>query len=195
MEISETPCRPIADASTPLNLQDQPALTDDRHLRRLFKFERGRAGLHLSVVDCHEMLAELAAFNAQLFAQRCLTFTTECQVASEGYFDRELVSEVLNSVLNNAFCHAHTKITVSCDIRDGYTVFSILDDGAGYAPKLLIADLDQACPTSYRHGNTGRDLYIARRVAAMHEHRGRRGRIALRDGLGNGGACFELWLP
>ena len=168
---------------------------DLMHLLGLFKFERTRAAVHLSVVDCHELLAELAAFNAELLAQRGIILVTECRLASEGYFDRELVLGVLNSVVNNAFRHAQTGVTVTCDVRDGYTVFSIADDGAGYAPKLLVADFDQPGPSAHRHSNTGLGLYFARRIAAMHEHRGRQGRVALRNEADNGGGCFELWLP
>lgn len=160
----------------PLNLKDQAM------------------AVQLSVVDCHALLAELAAFDTEVHAQRGITLTVECRVASEGYFDRELVLGVLKSILKGAFHHAHTRITVTCEIRDGYTVFSILDDGAGYAPKLLVADPDQPGATAYRHGDTGLGLYFARRIAAMHEHRGRQGRIALRDAPDDGGR-FELWLP
>ncbi len=168
---------------------------DLMHLLGLFKFERTRAAVQLSVVDCHALLAELAGFNAPLLAQRGIALTTDCRLAGEGYFDRELVIDVLNSIVNNAFRHAHAQVTVSCDVRDGYTVFAIADDGGGYAPKLLAADLDQPEVTAYRHGNTGLGLYFARRIAAMHEHRGRQGRIELRDAAVNGGGCFELWLP
>ncbi len=168
---------------------------DLMHLLGLFKFERTRAAVQLSVVDCHELLAELAAFNEELLAQRGIALTTDCRLAGEGYFDRELVIGVLNSIVNNAFRHAHAKVVVTCEVRDGYTVFSIVDDGAGYAPKLLAADLDQPGMTAYRHGNTGLGLYFARRIAAMHEHRGRQGRVELRNAADHGGGCFELWLP
>lgn len=168
---------------------------DLMHLLGLFKFERTRAAVQFTVVDCHELLAELAAFNAELLAQRGIALGTECRLASEGYFDRELVLGVLNSIVNNAFRHARARVAVTCEIRDGYTVFSITDDGAGYAPRLLASDLDEPGTTAYRHGNTGLGLYFARRIAAMHEHRGRQGRVVLRNDSHGGGGCFELWLP
>ncbi|MGE0226736.1 MAG: sensor histidine kinase [Acetobacteraceae bacterium] len=168
---------------------------DLMHLLGLFKFERTRATVRFAVVDCHELLEELMAFNAALLAQRGITLVTECRLANEGYFDRELVLGVLNSVVNNAFRHARSRVAVTCDVRDGYTVFSIIDDGAGYAPRLLGAAPAEPGGTTYRHGNTGLGLYFARRIAAMHEHRGRHGRVALRNDPESGGGCFELWLP
>lgn len=168
---------------------------DLMHLLGLFKFERTRAAVSFQVIDCHELLAELAAFNAELLAQRGIALITECRLASEGYFDRELVLGVLNSVVNNAFRHARSRVMVTNEIRDGYTVFSIVDDGAGYAPKLLAHAPDEPGATTYRQGNTGLGLYFARRIAAMHEHRGRCGRVQLRNDPDGGGGCFELWLP
>jgi len=168
---------------------------DLMHLLGLFKFERTRAAVCFQVVDCHELLAELAAFNEALLAQRGIALVTDCRLAAEGYFDRELVLGVLNSVVNNAFRHARTGVVVAAEIRDGYTVFSVADDGAGYAPRLLAQDLEEPGATAYRHGNTGLGLYFARRIAAMHEHRGRQGRVVLRNDVVSGGGCFELWLP
>lgn len=168
---------------------------DLMHLLGLFKFERTRAAIHFQVIDCHELLAELAAFNAELLAQRGIALATECRLAGEGYFDRELVLGVLNSVVNNAFRHARQQVTVTCEVRDGYTVFSIVDDGPGYTPKLLAHTPDEPGATAYRQGNTGLGLYFARRIAAMHEHRGRRGHVQLRNDPVSGGGCFELWLP
>ena len=87
---------------------------------------------------------------------------------------------------------AYTQVAVTCEVRDGYTVFPIMDDGAGHTPWLPAADLEQTGVTAYRHGSTGLGLYFARRIAAMHEHRGRQGRVGLRNAAESGGGCFEL---
>jgi signal transduction histidine kinase len=165
------------------------------HLLGLFKFDRMRAAVQLSVVDCQELLDEIAAYNGELLAARGITLDIRPAGAPEGYFDRELVLGVLNSVVNNAFRHARARVGVRCEVHDGHTFFSVVDDGPGYGPRLLDATGEEPGTTSYGNGNTGLGLYFARRIAAMHEHRGRRGRVVLRNDSPSGGGCFELWLP
>ena len=164
------------------------------HLLGLFKFERAHAGINLQVVDCDALLAEIAAFNTDLLAARGIRLSTECGDASEGYFDRELVQGVINSIVNNAFHHACKQVTVSCEVHDGYTVLAVADDGPGYGPKLLAMEAAPGA-TAYTHGNTGLGLYFARRIAAMHQHRERCGRVVLSNQGFAGGGRFELWLP
>ncbi len=164
------------------------------HLLGLFKLERTHQPIRLTVVDCRDLLDELYAFNAELLARQGITLAIESRLASEGYFDRELVLGVMNSIVNNAFRHAQSQVLVVCEVRDGYTVLTVEDDGPGYAPKLLAVVDDQPGATTYRHGNTGLGLYFARRIARLHEHRGRHGRVVLRN-TPRGGGCFELWLP
>lgn len=165
------------------------------HLLGLFKFDRTRAAVQLAVVDCRELLDEIVAYNGDLLAARGIRLDIRHAGDAEGYFDRELVLGVLNSVVNNAFRHARAGVEVSCEVQDGHTVFRVLDDGPGYGPRLLDAAGDTPGATSYGNGNTGLGLYFARRIAAMHEHRGRRGRVVLRNDGPGGGGCFELWLP
>lgn len=155
-----------------------------------FKLERGRALVHPAVVDCEDLLAELVAYNAELLASRDIALeAAECRVA-EGYFDRGLVAGVLNAVINNTYRFARSRVTLSCELDEGYTVFRVLDDGEGYGPKML-SNAPQD-PTEHSHRSTGLGLFFARRVAELHQHRDRIGRVVLSN---RPGGCFELWLP
>jgi two-component system sensor histidine kinase SenX3 len=165
------------------------------HLLGLLEFERRQAAPHAQVVDCERLLAEVAAVNAGLLAQRGIQLSTTCRDAIEGYFDRTLVLGVLNSVVNNAYRHARSRVDIACEVQDGYTVLSVTDDGVGYAPRLLGHDVRTVGASNFHSGNTGLGLFFARRVAALHEHRGRHGQVVLRTQDGDGGGRFELWLP
>ncbi len=168
---------------------------DLMHLLGLYKAERAGFRLHAEVVNCEELLEEVHAFNVELLARRGIALHAHCGSAVEGFFDRELVRGVVNSIVNNAFKHAISRVEIGCEVHDGYTVLSVDDDGAGYAPKLLAANDLAPGPSNYRSGNTGLGLFFARRIAALHEHRGRRGRIVLGNESHCGGGRFELWLP
>lgn len=155
-----------------------------------FKLERGSALVRPAVVDCEDLIAELVAYNTDLLASRGIALeASECRVA-EGYFDRGLVAGVLNAVINNTYRFALSRVTLSCQLEEGYTVFRVLDDGEGYGPKML-TNVPQD-PTEHSHRSTGLGLFFARRVAELHQHRDRVGRVVLSN---RPGGCFELWLP
>jgi signal transduction histidine kinase len=97
---------------------------------------------------------------------------------------------VLNAVINNAFRFARSRVRLTCEVQEGYTVFSVIDDGEGYGPKMLSNPPHE--PAEHSHRSTGLGLFFARRVAELHQHRERSGQVVLSN---RGGGCFELWLP
>ena len=168
---------------------------DLMHLLGLYKFERARQVVNPVVVDCAEFLAELAAYNEALLTSRGLKFTIECRGAVEGFFDRDLIMGILNSTLNNTYNFAESEVLVSCEVIEGYTVFAVRDDGPGYGPKVLKSSGQHAGRTDYATGSTGLGLYFARRIAEMHCHRGRPGKVVINNDGIRGGGCLQLWLP
>ena len=168
---------------------------DLMHLLGLYKAERKDFRLCAEVVQCEEILEEIQAFNADLLARRSISLEVFCPPLLEGYFDRELVRGVLNSVVNNAFRYASSRVELAGEVKDGYTVLRVDDDGAGYTPRLVEAGNAGPGRSNYHNGATGLGLFFARRIAALHEHRGRRGHITLSNGSRIGGGRFELWIP
>jgi signal transduction histidine kinase len=166
------------------------------HLLGLYKLERSGCGIARDIVDCDELILELEAHNDPLLASRGISFASGADDSIEGYFDRELVLGILNSAINNAQRYARGTVRVAANIDDGYTVLSVDDDGVGYPGDVLEeCRSGQFGKTSYRGGSTGLGLFFARRIASMHRHRDRVGRVTLsNDGIG-GGASFRLWLP
>lgn len=164
---------------------------DLMNLLGLYKLERGAPLVVPDVVDCAELLAELVAYNMPLLASRGIMLDVEECAAAEGYFDRGLVLGVLNSVLNNTYRHAKSRVSLGCAVHEGYTIFTVEDDGDGYPPAILDSDLTTPCDGSSA-GSTGLGLYFARRVAELHRHRDRHGRVELSN---RPGSCFQLFLP
>lgn len=168
---------------------------DLMHLLGLYKFERSRQVVNPSVVDCEEFLLELTAYNESLLTSRGLKFAAECRGAVEGFFDRDLIMGILNSTLNNTYNFAESEVEVSCETIEGYTVFSVRDDGPGYGLKVLKGGGEQMGRTDYATGSTGLGLYFARRITEMHCHRGRPGKVVLDNEGIRGGGRLQLWLP
>jgi len=165
------------------------------HLLGLYKLERSKQGICPAIVDCEELLLELGAYNGPLLEARGIHFESDPGDSIEGYFDRDLVIGILNSVINNAQRYANNTIRVSCGVDDGFTVLTVADDGEGYADEMLDCSELEMGSTDYSSGSTGLGLYFARRIAELHCHRNRTGRVTLsNDGI-NGGGSFRLWLP
>jgi len=168
------------------------ASTELVNLLGMYKLQRGSRLVHPAVVDCAELLAELVAYNLPLLSSRGVEIEVDTCEADEGFFDRNLVMSVLNAAINNTFRYARQRVTLGCRVKEGYTVFSVTDDGAGYPAALVGTDFSAVGTGDRRMGGTGLGLYFASRVAGLHTHRDRVGRVETSN---RPGACFELYLP
>lgn len=108
------------------------------------------------------------------------TLTLTCEVIDEWALDRDLVLDMLNNAVQNAGRHARATIHLSVREDDGGLCFRIDDDGEGFAELPPLA---------------GTGLLVAGQLAALHQRRGRPGRLHLGNDSALGGARFELWLP
>lgn len=178
-----------------LQLEARRINDDLMHLLGLYKLERSKQLICPTIVDCEDLLVEINAYNRPLFESRGLRLELDPGDSLEGYFDRELVIGILNSVINNAQRYAHAVVRVSCGIEDGYTVIKVDDDGDGYADKILDRPAINPGATNYTDGSTGLGLFFASRIAELHRHRNRAGRVTLSNEGIEGGGSFRLWLP
>lgn len=147
------------------------------------------------VMDAHspsDFLEDLYAEARALAAGR-LQVEMDCSVdvSAFWFFDRELVHGALMNAVHNALQHARSRVVLALGMEQGMLCFSVRDDGAGYPPGLLQADL--TAPRAASAG-TGLGLYFAQAVAKAHENKGRPGRVMLCN-TAEGGAQFNLLLP
>lgn len=112
--------------------------------------------------------------------------STDVRVDTEWPLSRSLIEETLVNATQNAARFAKSAIEVRALQREGMLVFEVNDDGPGFH-----ADAES---------DHGIGLFIAQRVAQLHNHLGsdgkaRQGRLALSNGGALGGALFSLELP
>ncbi|MFE7353667.1 ATP-binding protein [Streptomyces sp. NPDC057543] len=106
---------------------------------------------------------------------------------------RGQLARVIGNLLDNAERHAEHAVTVSVRGERGSVVVAVTDDGVGVPPEEReriferFVRLDDA--RTRDEGGAGLGLAIARDVAVRHG-----GRLTV-DGVREGGARFELWLP
>ena len=185
----------VAPQLTALQTEARRINHDLMHLLGLYKLGLSKHGINPAIVDCAELVTELGAYNEPLLSSCGLRFEADVAESGEGYFDRELVLGILNSVINNAQRYARDTVRVACKIDDGYTVLSVEDDGDGYPGEMLTRKNIKPGLTNYTAGSTGLGLFFASRIAELHRHRDRIGRVTLsNDGI-EGGGSFRLWLP
>ncbi|MBI5740314.1 MAG: HAMP domain-containing histidine kinase [Nitrospirae bacterium] len=163
-------------------------------LLTLYKMDNDQFSVNISQYPVAELIGETVLQNRPLLDFKGIELVTECDEDLIWFFDRELVSGVVNNVLNNAFRYAKTRIKIRAVEDKGRLVLSIEDDGGGYPASMLGEDVG-ATGVNFRTGSTGLGLYFASLLAAMHKNKGREGSIALSNGGEYGGGCFTITLP
>ena len=101
-------------------------------------------------------------------------------IPSFWFFDDYLTRMALEAALNNALRFARTEVKLSCDLRDGFLVFCVADDGPGLGT--------EGAPS------TGLGTALCQSIARAHKNGARTGKLVLRN-RPEGGTLFELWLP
>jgi signal transduction histidine kinase len=101
----------------------------------------------------------------------------------------------LGTILNNAQRYSRKKVVISASEVDGYLLFCIEDDGAGYPQHLLNADLSNQADLNWVSGNTGLGLYFVAAIAGFHKNRDKSGFVKIDNHSRLGGARFSLYLP
>lgn len=112
-----------------------------------------------------------------------------------GYFDRDLLTGVLNNTINNAIRYTRSRIRLSAREDNQYLVLTVEDDGQGYPESMLEAPSQIHKGISFATGSTSLGLFFAGSIAKMHQQNDRNGFICLKNGGELGGGIFEIWLP
>lgn len=107
------------------------------------------------------------------------------------FFDDALARLALGNALHNACRHAVKQVNVSAYEQNQQLVFEIVDDGAGF-PDAVISRAG-TLPSSASKAGTGLGLYLAYRIAYLHQLKEQHGAIML-DNTSQG-ARFRMMLP
>lgn len=164
-------------------------------LLTIYKVGKGLHSLSISYHSVFEMLEEIMLVNQELLALKGIDIGINCPDDLFGFFDREMITGVLNNILNNAFRYANSRILLRGALDDGYLVLSVEDDGSGY-PESMLANVEKPVDkVSFTTGSTGLGLYFSSLVAQLHSNNGKAGTIVVENGGEYGGGCFSIRIP
>jgi signal transduction histidine kinase len=170
----------------------------NRHLIQLLTLYKIGNSQYFLNIDEHfidELFEDVALENEMLLNARGINLEIQCEDGLSGYFDRELICGVINTIVNNAYRYARKTVRLVGCQRDGYLTLSVEDDGPGYPATMLQENSSQNTSINFASGGTGLGLYFAGKVAALHKADERHGYTETSNkGINNGG-CFEIHLP
>ena len=161
----------------------------------LYKMQNSQYLFNLSYNSVLDFIEENILYHKSILDFRGINIEIECPDDLFCFFDRELVSGVINNVINNLFKYTKDKIKVRAQSKNGYVVINIDDNGGGYPDFLITADKPVNESICFETGSTGLGLYFASIIAAMHENNGKKGFISVNNNGEYGSGRFEIFLP
>jgi len=165
-----------------------------RQLTDLLLFQRQKEGRMKANVDSAsptDTLRDLRAEYHELFPQLTLELDDSAAPAF-GFYDAALVRLALANAMHNACVHARSQVRLAVAQQDGWLTFSIQDDGEGFSSERLAMEIIE--PGTISERGTGLGLFLAHKIAELHELDGRSGRVELANAE-CGGGLFRLRLP
>jgi signal transduction histidine kinase len=170
------------------NVDRQVKTVDD--VLDLSRLRAGKRKAELETVEPGALAEELAREAALRGSAKPLSLDLPCRLPSVPA-DPELLGQALRQLLDNAFRHAASAVTLRVEPDGDGVLFTVADDGAGVPPERLdslFADFSrgEAVPGAPRGSGLG--LAICREIANAHG-----GRVWAENG--QPGARFRLRLP
>jgi signal transduction histidine kinase len=149
--------------------------------------------------DYHELddfLQAQLALHEEVLNSRGITARYQVdELASPGFFDRDLIGSVVSNVVVNAVRYAHQDIVIAAAHVGGQLAISVNDDGPGFPLQMIEQQTENELGLNQRTGSTGLGLYFAAQIADQHQRQGVRGHIELANGGELGGGLFTIFLP
>lgn len=161
----------------------------------LYRVNNSEYALNITENDVYEVLEECYLENEGVMSLKGIDFELACSNDLMGFFDLELVTGMINSVINNAYKYANSKIRIGATREDGYLTLFVEENGDGYPDFMLHGKSDAQHQVSFKTGSTGLGLLFASTIAGMHEHQGKTGYITTTNEGIDGGGRFALHLP
>lgn len=161
----------------------------------MYKIDEQKFSLLEDEYTAMDLIQEAKAQQDRLSKLQNIEVRIDCNEDLLCYCDYQHVSNALGSILNNAQRYARQVVMMSASQVEGYLRFSIEDDGDGYPPHLLNADLSDQSQLDWVSGNTGLGLYFVAAIAQFHKNREKTGFVKIDNQSQLGGARFSLYLP
>lgn len=106
--------------------------------------------------------------------------------------DREMLTQVLHNVLNNAAKHSSTRVSIDCQVNEEGESLTVVisDDGPGIASEHHEAIFEKYGKVDHSGSGSGLGLYISRQMVELHH-----GRIHVDSENAGGGTRIVIELP
>jgi len=164
-------------------------------LLTLYKIDKSQLTLNIDYQSVYDFIEETVQYNKPLLDSKGIRIEVSCREDLSWFFDRELISGVINNVLNNTFRYTKDAIRISAGESEGFLFVRIEDNGRGYPEYLTNTMPNAPLKTSFSTGGTGLGLYFASLVVKMHRNKEREGYILINNNGIDGGGCFTIFLP
>ena len=164
----------------------------------LYKLNQKFFSPHMDEYEIDDFVDELIIHNMPYSEAKQVTLRKQCDLNPDEtwYFDRDLLSSMVNSVINNALRYAKSTIVISAKLGDGRLVIDVEDDGEGYSDSFVNGWKDRdSSGFDYESQSTGLGLYFAEKVAQAHVRDDLQGDVLLGQSELLNGAKFSLVLP
>lgn len=145
--------------------------------------------VNADTVNPADFLAIVAAEFGELFPNLCIRVDVEHAPVC-AFFDDALVRLALTNAVHNACRHALACVQISACLQDAMLVLEVRDDGPGFPDGVLLSG--GQLPTATSGTGTGLGLYLAQKIAGLHQLNGRHGYIELSN---ESGGRFRMFLP
>lgn len=161
----------------------------------MYKIDSQKFSLLIDEYPAIDIIREAVDQQARLSRLNNIALQIECDEEVMCYCDYPNVSNALAAVLNNALRYTRQTVLISVSEENGYLRIAIEDDGEGYPPHFLNADLNNMADLDWVSGNTGLGLYFVSVIAALHNRGDACGYVQVDNQSRLGGARFNLFLP
>ncbi|WP_337881406.1 HAMP domain-containing sensor histidine kinase [Rheinheimera sp.] len=164
-------------------------------LLSLYRLEKEQLPLQIDQHPVADLFEEIQLNNEFYSEQLQIQVEVEADPELMGYYDQDLVGNLLNDIFINALRYTKSKLLLKA-VRDAKgLLIEIHDDGPGY-PDFMLEQADTLMKElNLSSGRTGLGLFFAGLIAKAHRNHGRTGAIRLKNGGQFGGAVFSLSLP
>jgi len=163
-------------------------------LLSLYKMQNKAFSLSRDQYNVYDFLEELILTSKSVQSNTNINFTIDCDEYLDWYFDLELITNVINSIINNTLRYAKESIILSAEIKDGFLLIIIEDDGAGYPEEIIKQAKSIKDGIDYNMSSTGLGLFFSEKIAAMHKQGDKIGYTSIENNS-SGGARFCIALP
>lgn len=164
-------------------------------LLTMYKLDNQYYSVNQAELDLADFLEESYLLNKPLLGHKNIQADIVCESDLFGYFDRELMTGVINNLVTNAVRYSKQRISLNAAFKEGYLCLSVEDDGPGFPERMLRTDFEGDDELDMVSGHTKLGLFFCTMVARLHTIGDRQGFIKLDNNSRLGGGCFSIHLP